>query len=746
MFDVRCLPSFNFVFLILLAALLAPVSTGRAEEFGDILVAPQAMYSGNTFHGYAEMRVTLENRSISRMHDVTLVFPNHAWNNGNSIDRLSRTVTLTPGARAVVPLLQPPLPVNGDSSIRVEVDNHEEGTVRAPNANNHMSRYNRGGPPVVFISRSLDSEAVERVFNANRAGFTPAMAMGAPDASSRGGGQPRTWMPDARQYGKTNWLELDYAPSLAADKISIYQTMSLPSDGEILLTGVSGTNLIRLPMSAGRSVPGAAQLKEFSFVLTGEPVKTVRLNFGKTPPYSIAIDAVQISGPSGSAWASDARASSDNSAQASSYGRSSSGDESTESLRAELPITAWSENWLAYTPFDAVVLNAADFNSMPSAVLAAIGDYLQAGGNVFVFGQGDLPPTWLSARKKTLAEGVEYHVGLGTCFVATAKNVSTLDPKTLQYLRNTIIAAAHYWQSLPNDSSAANAAFSVVENVKIPIRGIVIIMLAFVVTIGPVNILLLNRRKRRTWMLWTIPAISIATTLLVFAYSLLREGITPNTRITGLTVLDQAGHHATTVGATAFYCPLTPGGGLRFDYETEVTPLVPVGYNFGSAREVDWTQAQQFRRGWVSARVPAHFHLRKSESRRERVQIENHAGQLEAVNGLGASIKSLWFADADGKIYQARNIAAGQKAGLMASGNSRISERLGAEGLFHDIGFTARTDSLDDNVKKYLLPGTYVAELEGTPFVENALGPAASPKRTRTTAVVYGVLDSPENQ
>ena len=89
---------------------------------------------------------------------------------------------------------------------------------------------------------------------------------------------------------------------------------------------------------------------------------------------------------------------------------------------------------------------------------------------------------------------------------------------------------------------------------------------------------------------------------------------------------------------------------------------MPVGYNFGSAREVDWTQAQQFRRGWVSARVPAHFHLRKSESRRERVQIENHAGQLEAVNGLGASIKSLWFADADGKIMGG-NIAAGQKGG-----------------------------------------------------------------------------------
>ncbi len=738
--------SVNFAFLVLLAALLAPVSAGRAEEFGDIVVAPGAIYSGNTFHGYAEMRVALENRSISRTHNVTLVFPNRAWNNGNSIDRLSRTVTLAPGARAIVPLLQPPLPANGDNSIRVEVDNREAGTVRAPNANNHMSRYNRGGPPVVFISRSLDSEAVERIFNANRGGFTAAMATGAPDANSRGGYQTKTWMPDTREYGKTNWLELDYTPPLAADKISIYQTMSLPTDGEILLTGVSGTNLVRLPMSAGRSIPGAAQLTEFSFALTGEPVKTARLNFGKTNPYNIAIDAVQISGPSGSAWAADARASSDNSAQAASYSHSGSQDDSTESLRAESPVSAWSESWLAYTPFDTVVLDAADFGSMPSAVLAAIGNYLQAGGNVFVFGPGNLPPAWLTAQKKPVEDGVEYHVGLGTCFVAATKNFSTLDPKTLQYLRNAINVTAHYWQSLPDDSSAANAVFSVVENMKIPVRGIVFIMLAFVVTIGPVNIILLNRRKRRTWMLWTIPAISVATTLLVFAYSLLREGITPNTRIAGLTVLDQAGHHATTVGATAFYCPLTPNGGLHFDYETEVTPLVHVGYDrSGSSREVDWTQAQHFGRGWVSARVPAHFHLRKSESRRERLQIENQAGKLEAVNGLGAPIKSLWFADAGGKIYHAGNVAAGQTASLIPSGNSRVSDQLGAGEFLGAIGFATQSTWLD-SPERFLLPGTYIAVLEGNPFIENALGPAASPKRTRTTAVVYGMLDSSENQ
>ena len=739
--------AFGFQRLLAAGSFLFSLAAG-AENFGDISVAPEAMFSGNTFHGYSEMRVRLENRSLSRAHNVTLVFPNQSWNNGNSIDNLSRTVALAPGARVMVPLWQPPLPVNGDGSVRVEVDRRLAGTVRAPNADNHMNSYSRGGSPVLFISRGLDSEAVEHAFNANRSGFTAAMAIGAPDADGSGGNQPKSWVPDERQYGKTNWLELDYATPQTAAKISVYSTQAPSTLGSVTLIGTNGTNIARLPMSAGKSSStgsSADWVDNFSFPTTTGVVKTVRLDFDKTPPYSIGIDAVAVSGPAGTAWASDARASSDNSARATSYSPPvSSQSDVTESLRAELPVSQWSENWLAYTPFDAMALNAADFNNMPSGVLVAIGNYLQAGGNVFVFGPGDLPPTWRSAHTNSLPDGVEYQVGLGTCFVSTTRTFSALDPKTLRFLRTALNNAARYWQSLPEDANAANAILPIVENMKIPVRGIVFIMLAFVVIIGPVNIVVLNRRKRRTWMLWTIPAISFAVTLLVFTYSLLREGITPDTRISGLTVLDQAAHHAATVGATAFYCPLTPNGGLRFDFETEATPLVHVGYSGtgGAGREVDWTQAQQLRRGWVSARVPAYFHLRKSETRRERLEIEGRAGQWDAVNGLGAPIKSLWFADADGKIYRAENVAAGQKASLLAASGAANATSSGVEGLVHEIGFAADKDFVGENAKKYLLPGTYIAKLDGNPFIENALGAAASPKRTRAAAVVYGILEA----
>ena len=244
-------------------------------------------------------------------------------------------------------------------------------------------------------------------------------------------------------------------------------------------------------------------------------------------------------------------------------------------------------------------------------------------------------------------------------------------------------------------------------------------------------------------MLWTIPAISLATTLLVFAYSLLREGITPDTRIAGLTVLDQSTHRAATIGAEGFYCPLTPSGGLTFESATEATPLVATGYGSGTSREVDWSSSQHFTRGWVSARVPAHFHVRKSEPRRERIQVVNENGKLKIVNSLGAPITSIWFADAKMNLFEAHNVPAGQKGGLISSGQN-FSGKSGPGGLLRDVTFAGHEDYPVTTIGKNILPNTYIAVLEGNPFIENALGKSSSPKRTKMSAVVFGILAADE--
>ncbi|MEI9864630.1 MAG: hypothetical protein WDN00_08770 [Limisphaerales bacterium] len=618
---------------------------------------------------------------------------------------------------------------------------------------NSSRTYGRGGgggsPAVAFISRNLDYDAAAQVFNSGHSVYAAELATGEPDAMRGHRFDEATWMPDTRRMAETNWLELDYAKPSRIESIRIYAMRTLPSDGEIHLASISGTNILRIPMSSASSMPspvtipgGSSGVKvtEFSFPLTAESVKTVRLDFGTARARDISIDAVEVSGPSGSAWAEEARASSDNS---SAFMSSPGGSDSIESLRAEAPISEWSEDWLAYTPFDIIAISSADFDSAPPAVISALGNYLLAGGDIIVFGKDALPSAWRSAKQISLADGMEYHAGFGRCFVIPLEKLSSLDTTTIQTVRDTAKSSALYWQNLPHDAGSANDAFRVVENLKLPVRGIVVIMLAFVIIIGPANIILLNRWKKRTRMLWTIPAISVVTTLIVFAYSLLREGITPDTRISGLTMLDQPNHIASTVGVTAFYCPLTPSGGLHFDYETEVTPLIQAGYGgSGSRREVDWTQSQHFWHGWVSARVPAHFHLRKSETRRERLQVVMENGQLSVVNGLGAPVKSLWLADSTGKIFQAKNIAAGQKGGLALSKQSADTGKSDTEALFTAIGYTAQPESWNGNAEKYLRPGTYLAVLDGNPFIENALGSSASPKRTKSSAVVYGILDA----
>jgi len=139
--------------------------------------------------------------------------------------------------------------------------------------------------------------------------------------------------------------------------------------------------------------------------------------------------------------------------------------------------------------------------------------------------------------------------------------------------------------------------------------------------------------------------------------------------------------------------------------------------------------------------VPAHFHLRKPETRRERVQIVKENGKMQVVNSLGAPIKTLWLADAAMNLSQVNNVAAGEKGALIPSSRTQPLGKTGADGLLRAISFAAHTDTLAADAGGYLRPNTYIAVLEGNPFVENALGSSASARRTKSASVVFGILD-----
>jgi hypothetical protein len=722
--------------------LLAPAAFA-VERFGDITVSPETLISGSeTRHGYREFRVELQNHSSRDAHVVTLNYPDQAFPVGNGIRQLSRTITVNPASTAVAQFWQPPLPMPGDGNIRVLIDGSSAGVVPMSQSSQHIgSGRGYGGPAVatLLVGRTLNLDEVEKALvpSANSAtrDYSAKMATGSPDAGGFHGSMvPNAWSPATSTYG-AHWLELDYASPATASRIRIFSVLPLPPGTELTLKGASGTNIVHI------TVPHQTRqtFQEIPFPQTAEPVKTVRLDFRSVPGGMISIDAVELLGSSGSQWAADARASS----EASSSPYSAGAQKPFELVRSEIPAAEWSEAWISYSPFDGIVLNAREFKSLPPAAATAVWRYTECGGNLVLLG-GEIPQslTSLTHGQSAWPEGIA--VGFGRCFIVPAEKLSDVE-NALTPLQHALTDSANYWQSIPN-AAAANTMFPVIANSHIPIQGTVFIMMLFVIVIGPVNIVILSRRNRRVWLLWTIPAISFLTCVAVFAYSLLHEGITPDVRIDGLTILDQANHRATTSGTTAFYCPLTPSQGLFFTSDTEATPMVELtGYRMGgggSQRDIDWTQGQNLRRAWLTSRVPACFRLRKSETSRQRLDLEINGGKIIALNGLGAAIKTLWLADAQGRIYIEHDIPAGVKAALtVPADNPHVGPQRGPDALLNDSGIAP--GEFTASRYQYLQPNTYIAELDAAPFIENGLGPKAKSARTRAKSVVYGILDTP---
>jgi hypothetical protein len=285
----------------------------------------------------------------------------------------------------------------------------------------------------------------------------------------------------------------------------------------------------------------------------------------------------------------------------------------------------------------------------------------------------------------------------------------------------------------------------VVSDLEVPVRGLLLLVICFAVGIGPVNVWLLSRRQKKMWLWWNVPAVSLATCLAVFGYSVASEGISGRGRSALMTLLDENSHRATTLGYISYYCPLTPSDGLHFSYDTEVSALVPdsgVGYPMyrsGRGKSVDWTSDQHFTSGWVVARVPAFFSVRKSEVRRERLAFRRgDDGTLRVVNGLGADIESLNYVDPQGNAYTASSIPAGQERALVAkpaSATPNSSTSWSERGLFKQSWETSLVE-LQKQPERYLKPGRYVAVVGRSPFLEN---PLESASQDGSFGIIYGI-------
>ena len=545
-----------FLVIVWMCCTVSDVLAGT--DFDDITVTPELQPSGDTFHGYAEYRIAVSNRSPDTPHQVTLILPKKTYSvSGSRIREITRSVVVGPSATVHVSLLQPPVPMAHGSELGVAID----GEVQKEEVLLSGGQHGREELGVRHIS----------------------VGVGAP--------------PRRGTRVKSYPLSLRILISRNVD------TTALHTHADRLLS----------PLSSGSS-----------------------------------------SHPSGGS--------------SRPVGRGST--ISYETVDLGLPVSEWNTNWLGFSRYDGIIVTDEDIRQMPPDVQAALWGYVECGGALFVLGGGELPERWglkesLKPELSTGSRGIAiYNAGFGECIVSPETDTKSLNQNQWRQVIDSWIQTATPWQ-WNNSVEEANRVFPVVSKLGIPVRGLFLLMLLFAVAIGPVNLIVLSRKKRRIWLLWTTPAISLITCLAIFTYATFAEGWKRVVRTEGLTVLDEKAHRATTIGWTAFYSALTPGEGVHFGYETELTPQISAR-NTNKVLTIDWTRDQHLTSGWIAARVPIHFMIRKSETRRERIAVRKGAdAQLKIVNGLGADISQFWLEDRDGTIYSATDIPAGVETELV---------------------------------------------------------------------------------
>ena len=68
---------------------------------------------------------------------------------------------------------------------------------------------------------------------------------------------------------------------------------------------------------------------------------------------------------------------------------------------------------------------------------------------------------------------------------------------------------------------------TIIDDVGVPLRGMFVLMVLFAVVVGPVSMIVLGRKNRRIWLLWTVPTLSVLCSLAVVGTLLFSHGGRP---------------------------------------------------------------------------------------------------------------------------------------------------------------------------------------------------------------------------
>ncbi len=397
--------------------------------------------------------------------------------------------------------------------------------------------------------------------------------------------------------------------------------------------------------------------------------------------------------------------------------------------RSEGDARLFSDNWVAYTAWDMVVVNESQWTALRPAQKRALGQYMRLGGCLIML-EETADDTWpddfpiaLSSSNIVNTRRIDFGMAVAAPLSITSDpNAKTKWMSVVDF----VISRAHFWGSQELHALDRNQSFPVISHLSVPHRTFIALLIIMVLCIGPLNLWFLIKIDRRVWLFFTVPILSAAATLILVVAALVSEGITPTKRSEAFVVLDHQRDEVMTWATSAVYLPIANRSGLRFSGRNEI---YFGGNNYLTKKSIDLNSGLWLQRGWLSPRIPFHYQERGRYPLGERLAVRfDERGIPTVTNGFGADLSNVLVCNQAGQIFGTQHLAAGAEKVLepAESGTQVWTQR------DHDpfskadnVLWTATAEHwrrfFQTDKKTQLAPNQYLAFLEGGAYLENPL-------------------------
>jgi hypothetical protein len=310
-------------------------------------------------------------------------------------------------------------------------------------------------------------------------------------------------------------------------------------------------------------------------------------------------------------------------------------------------------DWRIWSPFARVILRGDEYATLPPANRAALRSWVALGG-------------WLYVAPEVALPGSTQRFGAGL-IVNLAKPISADDSHSSEGLFTSegIFAST---PAVPGDLSLEKGGLSnKIPPAKIVGDWLVYFFIGFAALVAPINLFAIAPVRRRHWLFFSVPLISVAAVAILGTAIFLQDGVGGEGARRSLVILLPGENQAAVFQEQVTRTGLLLGSSFPLPDDTICASVPADSGNAQSARSLSFNRADGRASGdWFRSRARQGQHLRRLTPTRARVEQVGQApdGAPIVQSSVGATLRDFQYLDADESIWWTASLPPGTRVTL----------------------------------------------------------------------------------